>query len=76
MEIKRSGSQSSIKGPSDWFTGTVRIDPLFQAAIRQGRRSKRHIRAGSAHGLAYPPLGSNSYRYGGLRLGAACLWYD
>jgi quercetin dioxygenase-like cupin family protein len=29
MEIKRSGSQPSGKGPSDWFTGTVRIDPLF-----------------------------------------------
>lgn len=31
MEIKRVGSQSSVKGPSEWFTGTVRIDPLFQA---------------------------------------------
>src|SRR2546430_9622447 len=31
MEIKRSGSQASTKGPDDWFTGTVRIDPLFQA---------------------------------------------
>src|SRR6266545_949700 len=31
MEIKRSGSQPSTKGPADWFTGTVRIDPLFQA---------------------------------------------
>ena len=29
MEIKRVGSQSSRKGPDDWFTGTVRIDPLF-----------------------------------------------
>ena len=29
MEIKRSGSQPSAKGPSDWVTGTVRIDPLF-----------------------------------------------
>jgi len=31
IEIKRVGSQPSIKGPADWFTGTVRIDPLFQA---------------------------------------------
>jgi quercetin dioxygenase-like cupin family protein len=31
MEIKRSGSQPSRKGPADWFTGAVRIDPLFQA---------------------------------------------
>ncbi len=32
MEIKRVGSQPSGKGPADWFTGTVRIDPLFEAA--------------------------------------------
>jgi quercetin dioxygenase-like cupin family protein len=30
MEIKRNGSEPSVKGPADWFTGTVRIDPLFQ----------------------------------------------
>ena len=29
MEIKRSGAQPSGKGSSDWFTGTVHIDPLF-----------------------------------------------
>ncbi len=31
MEIRRIGSQPSGKGPADWFTGTVRIDPLFTA---------------------------------------------
>ncbi len=31
MEIKRAGSQASTRGPADWFTGTVRIDPLFSA---------------------------------------------
>lgn len=31
MEIKRSGSQPSGKGPADWFTGMVRIDPLQSA---------------------------------------------
>ena len=31
MDIKRSGSQPSGKGPSERFTGTVRIDPLFSA---------------------------------------------
>ena len=31
MDIKRSGSQPSGKGPADWFTGAVRIDPLFAA---------------------------------------------
>lgn len=30
MQIKKNGSQPSNKGPADWFTGTVRIDPLFQ----------------------------------------------
>jgi quercetin dioxygenase-like cupin family protein len=30
MEITRLGSQSSGKGPDEWFTGSVRIDPLFQ----------------------------------------------
>ncbi len=29
MEIKRSGSQPSRNGAPEWFTGTVRIDPLF-----------------------------------------------
>jgi quercetin dioxygenase-like cupin family protein len=31
MEIKRVGSQNSTKGSPDWFTGNVRIDPLFEA---------------------------------------------
>ena len=32
MDIKRGGSRPSTKGPADWFTGSVRIDPLFQAS--------------------------------------------
>ena len=31
MDIKRSGSQPSAKGPDEYFTGTVRLDPLFEA---------------------------------------------
>ncbi|HEX4262002.1 MAG TPA: cupin domain-containing protein [Acetobacteraceae bacterium] len=31
MEIRRAGSQASGQGPADWFSGTVRIDPLFSA---------------------------------------------
>ncbi len=31
MQITRGGSQPSQKGPAEWFTGTVRIDPLFTA---------------------------------------------
>ena len=31
MEIKRNGSRPSGKGPAEYFTGVVRVDPLFQA---------------------------------------------
>ena len=31
MDIKRGGSQPSGKGPAEYFTGTVRVDPLIQA---------------------------------------------
>ena len=31
IDIKRNGSRPSAKGSSDWFTGSVRVDPLFQA---------------------------------------------
>jgi quercetin dioxygenase-like cupin family protein len=37
MEIKRNGSQPSIQGPADWFTGAVRIDPLFLKASAPSR---------------------------------------
>ena len=48
MDIKRAGTKPSVKGPADWFTGTVRIDPLFEAP-RSGarRRAPRHLRARS-----------------------------
>ena len=39
MDIQRAGSRPSVKGPSEWFTGNARIDPLFQApdpALVQG----------------------------------------
>jgi quercetin dioxygenase-like cupin family protein len=41
MEIKRNGSQSSGNGQAEYFTGTVRIDPLFQP--------NDPARAGGAH---------------------------
>jgi quercetin dioxygenase-like cupin family protein len=31
MDIMRTGSRPSGKGPVDWFTGAVRVDPLFEA---------------------------------------------
>ena len=42
MKIIRSGTASSVKGPDDWFTGTVRIDPLFQAE-EPGRTGGAHV---------------------------------
>ena len=31
MDIQRAGSQASFQGPEDWFTGSVRIDPILNA---------------------------------------------
>lgn len=31
MQIIRNGSQPSARGSAEWFTGAVRVDPLFQA---------------------------------------------
>lgn len=42
MQITRVGSQPSAKGNSDWFTGTVRVDPLFQAP-EPARVSGAHV---------------------------------
>ena len=42
MDIKRSGSEASRQGPADWFSGTVRIDPLFQAP-EPARVSGAHV---------------------------------
>ncbi|HEX2940964.1 MAG TPA: cupin domain-containing protein, partial [Rhodopila sp.] len=42
MDIKRAGSRPSGKGPADYFTGSVRIDPLFEAAD-PGRAAGAHV---------------------------------
>jgi quercetin dioxygenase-like cupin family protein len=42
MDIKRSGARPSQKGPAEWFTGTVRVDPLFQAP-EPGRVGGGHV---------------------------------
>jgi quercetin dioxygenase-like cupin family protein len=42
MKIIRSGETPSAVGPADWFTGTVRIDPLF-AAEAPGRTASAHV---------------------------------
>jgi hypothetical protein len=49
MEIKRISSQPASKGPSEYFTGTVRIDPLFQA----NAPAREEIRPGDV--IWFPP---------------------
>jgi hypothetical protein len=52
MEIKRSGSQPSSKGPAEWFIGSVRIDPLFEAPepARVGGRALHSSQVLARHG--------------------------
>lgn len=69
MDIKRSGSQPSSKGQAEYFTGTVRIDPLFQANDPARARSQCHVRARRSDSMAQPPAGPDPDRYGWLRPG-------
>jgi quercetin dioxygenase-like cupin family protein len=66
--ISRAGSQASIKGPADYFTGTVRIDPLFPATdpapfsgayvtFEPGARSAWHIHPTGQHLLVTAGVG-------------------
>jgi quercetin dioxygenase-like cupin family protein len=72
MEIKRSGSQSSTRGPADWFTGNVRIDPLFKAAEpAHVRGASVTFEPGARNGVAYASARSNVNRYFRRGLGAA-----
>ncbi|HYZ87312.1 MAG TPA: cupin domain-containing protein [Bryobacteraceae bacterium] len=69
MDIKRAGSQPSTKGPSEWFTGTVRIDPLFKApdpALVQG--SSVTFEPGARTAWHTHPLGQT------LIVTAGCGW--
>ncbi len=43
MKIMKNGSQASIQGPVDWFTGTVRIDPLFLQAEEPARTTGGNV---------------------------------
>ena len=69
MNIQRVGSQPSAKGPAEWFTGTVRIDPLFQApdpALVQG--ASVTFEAGARTAWHTHPLGQT------LIVTAGCGW--
>jgi quercetin dioxygenase-like cupin family protein len=58
MEITRTGSQPSGKGPEDWFTGSVRIDPLFSAnQARRGAAASVTFEPGARTAWHTHPLG-------------------
>jgi len=58
MKITRIGSQPSSKGPEDWFTGSVRIDPLFQAnESRRGASANVTFEPGARTAWHTHPLG-------------------
>ena len=70
MEIKRSGTQPSAGGPADYFTGTVRIDPLFSPPDpARVAMALVHLRARRPHGVAHAPARPNADRHRRLRLG-------
>ncbi|MBO9204335.1 MULTISPECIES: (R)-mandelonitrile lyase [Niastella] len=69
MEIIKVGSQASVKGPADWFTGDVRIDPLFQAnETRRGAASSVTFEPGARTAWHTHPLGQT------LIVTAGCGW--
>jgi len=69
MQIKRIGTQPSGKGPSDWFTGTVRIDPLFATeAPARGAGASVTFEPGARTAWHTHPLGQT------LIVTAGCGW--
>ena len=69
MEIKRSGSQASIEGPAEWFTGKVWIDPMFQAsAPAQATAAGVTFEPGARTAWHTHPLGQH------LIVTAGCGW--
>ena len=69
MQITKVGSQASAKGPEDWFTGQVRIDPLFQPnEARRGAASSVTFEPGARTAWHTHPLGQT------LIVTAGCGW--
>ena len=75
MDLKRNGSQPSTRGPADYFTGAVRIDPLFQApaparaagvqvTFEPGARTAWHTHPHGQHLIVTAGLG-RAQRWGG-----------
>lgn len=69
MEITRIGSRPSAKGPDDWFTGAVRIDPLFEAnEARRAAAASVTFEPGARTAWHTHPLGQT------LIVTAGCGW--
>jgi quercetin dioxygenase-like cupin family protein len=69
MEIKRCGSQGSVKGPAEYFTGAVRIDPLFEAPDpARGRGASVTFEPGARTAWHTHPLGQT------LIVTSGCGW--
>lgn len=67
MKITRPGSQPSAKGPASWFTGTVRIDPLFQTeAPARGAGASVTFEPGARTAWHTHPLGQTLIVTAGL----------
>jgi quercetin dioxygenase-like cupin family protein len=67
MDIIRNGSQPSGKGPADWFSGTVRVDPLFQPnGVRRGAAALVTFEPGARTAWHTHPLGQTLIVTAGL----------
>ncbi|MGH9542573.1 MAG: (R)-mandelonitrile lyase [Terriglobales bacterium] len=69
MDIKRNGSRPSGRGPAEYFTGTVRIDPLFEAPDpARGRGANVTFEPGARTAWHTHPLGQTLIVTSGLGL--------
>ena len=67
MEITRIASKPSMKGPAEWFTGAVRIDPLFDAnESRRGASATVTFEPGARTAWHTHPLGQTLIIVSGL----------
>ena len=72
MDIKRNGSRPSGKGPAEWFTGSVRIDPLFEAPEpAHGRGANVTFEPSARTAWHTHPLGQTVIVTAGLGAGSA-----
>jgi hypothetical protein len=69
MEIKRCGSRPSVKRPAENFTGSVRIDSLFDPPDpARTFGAMVTVRAGCGHGVAYPSARADANNHFWIRL--------